>query len=342
MLSGATSRGWSACAALAFSAVVSAIPAQAGQPDPSADRSGGSAGSLLPGPPSDNGPSGYAFYRPGEALRADTHNPLVATVDGRNIYLSDIGDAYRELPEGTRQQPADLLYPTLLQGLVSQSALFLEARRQELDTDPDVHRHMVKAMELALVSELLSRTIATKVTEAAIHTRYQQQYADVASVDELHLRVIVMKTEASARDVLGELARGGDFAVLARQRSIDPSGASGGDLGFLQRAQLSPEIADPVFALAVGETSHQPVRQQETWNVFRVEERRSGAVPTFDAARDTIRQELVQETVRAAAEQARAEVGIRTYNVDGTAFQPPEQELLDAPLTIKVETKPPK
>ncbi len=74
--------------------------------------------------------------------------------------------------------------------------------------------------------------------------------------------------------------------------------------------------------------------------MFRLEERRGGAVPTFDAARDTIRQELVQETVRAAAEQARAQVNIRTYNVDGTAFQQPEQELLDAPLTIKVETKP--
>ncbi len=243
--SGLTSRGRLACAALAFSAVVSAIPARAGQPDPAADRSDGSAGNLLPGPASDNRTSGYAFYQPGEALR-DAHDPLVATVDGHNIYLSEIGDAYRELPGGTRRQSADLLYPTLLQGLVSQSALFLEARRQELDADPEVRRRMAKAMELALVSELLSRTIATKVTETAIRARYQQQYANVASVDELHLRVIVLATEAAARDVLSELARGGDFAVLAQQRSIDPSGASGGDLGFLQRAQLSPEIADPV------------------------------------------------------------------------------------------------
>lgn len=340
MLSGPTWRGWSTCFALVFSILVSVVPVQAGQPDPAADRSG-SAGKPLPAVPSDNDASGYDFYRPGEALR-DTRDPLVATVEGRNIYLSDIGDAYRALPGESRRQSADLLYPTLLQGLVSQSALFLEARRQELDADPEVRRRMVKAMELTLVSELLNRTIAAKVTEDAIRARYQQQYANAASGDALHLRVIVLPTEAAARDVLAELAKGGDFAALARQRSIDPSGAGGGDLGFLQRAQLSPEIVDPVFALAVGEASRQPVRQQDTWNVFRVEERRSEPVPTFDAARDTIRQELVQETVQAAAEQARAQFDIRKYNVDGTPFQQPEQELLDTPLTFKVETKPAK
>jgi len=341
MLSGPTARGWSACLALAAFVLVSVAPAQSGQPDPAADRSGGSAGSLPPGLSSDNGTSGYAFYRPGEALR-DANDPLVATVEGRNIYLSDIGEAYRALPGDARRQSADLLYPTLLQGLVSQSALFLEARRQELDADPDVRRRMAKAMELTLVSELLNRTITAKVTEAAIRARYQEQYANAASGDQLHLRVIVVSTEAAAREVLAELAKGGDFAALARRRSIDPSGASGGDLGFLQRAQLSPEVVEPVFALAVGETSRQPVRQQDTWNVFRVEERRSEAVPSFDAARDAIRQELVQETVRAAAEQARAQFDIRTYNVDGTPFRQPEQELLDAPLTFKVETKPAK
>ena len=196
MLSGPTARGWSTCLALAFFVLVGAVTARAGQPDPAADRSGGSAGSLPPGPSSDNGTSGYDFYRPGEALR-DAHDPLVATVEGRNIYLSDIGDAYRALPGDTRQQSADLLYPTLLQGLVSQSALFLEARRQELDADPEVRRRMVKAMELTLVSELLNRTITAKVTEAAIRARYQEQYANAASGDQLHLRVIVVSTEAA-------------------------------------------------------------------------------------------------------------------------------------------------
>src|SRR5215469_1240294 len=43
----------------------------------------------------------YLFYRPADALRHD-NDPLVATVEGRNIYLSDVGDALQELPADQR------------------------------------------------------------------------------------------------------------------------------------------------------------------------------------------------------------------------------------------------
>lgn len=290
------------------------------------------------GPDGDNPLSRQQFYRPADALH-DAKDPLVATVEGRNVYLSSVGDAYKELPEAQQKQPFDLLYPALLDGLINQSALVLEAQRQHLDDDPDTRRHMVKAMELALVNDLLSKAIAAKVTEQALRARYQQRYAGQTGVDEAHLSVIVVKTRDEARQVMAELAKGADFATLAKQRSIDASGVNGGDIGFVQRQQLPFPIAEATSRLAVSAVTPEPLPNNDAWDIFRLEARRTTPVPTFEQARAALRQELVQEVVRDEALKARAQMQVRAFNIDNTPFTPPEQGLLDMPFNFSVKTK---
>ena len=343
-------------------AVAVTAPATGGQPDaappppgiirdpssgsPTPDNGALGLGTNLPGsgampgagPDSDNPLSRQQFYRPADALH-DAKDPLVATVEGRNVYLSSVGDAFKELPLGQQKRPFDLLYPILLDGLINQSALLLEAQRQHLDDDPDTRRHMVRAMELALVNDLLSKTIAVRVTEQALRARYQQQYAGKTGVDEVHLSVIVVKTLNEARQVAAELAKGADFATLARQRSIDPSGVNGGDLGFLQRQQLPPAIATATFGLAVGAVTPEPLPNNDGWVISRLEALRTAPVPTFEQARDALRQDLVQEVIRDEALKARAQVQVRAYNIDRTPFTAPDQGLLDIPFKFSVKTK---
>ncbi len=157
---------------------------------------------------------------------------------------------------------------------------------------------MNRAMELALVRELLNKAIVEKVTEAAIRARYDMQYPTHEKVEEVHLRVIVLPTALQAQKAQAELAKGTDFAQVARTRSVDPSGVNGGDIGFVQRRQLPPALAGAVFALAVGAMTQEPILNQEAWHIFRLEARHSAPVPTFDQAHDAIRQELVQEVIK--------------------------------------------
>jgi peptidyl-prolyl cis-trans isomerase C len=278
----------------------------------------------------------YQFYRPADAVH-DAKDSLVATVEGRNVYLSSVGDAFKELPAAQQKQPFDLVYPILLDGLINQSALVLEAQIQHLDDDLDTRRHMLRAMELALVNDLLSKAIAAKVTEQALRAHYQQQYAGRTGVDEAHLSVIVVKTLNEARQVV--LSKGADFATLARQRSIDPSGANGGDLGFLQRQQLPSSIATAISGLAVGAVTSEPIPNNNGWDVFRLEARRTAPVPTFEQARDGLRQDLVQEVIRDEALKARSQMQVRTYNIDHTPFAAPDNGLLDVPFNFSVKTK---
>ena len=66
------------------------------------------------------------------------------------------------------------------------------------------------------------------------------------------------------------LAKGADFAALAKQYSEDPgSKDKGGDLGFFAKDAMVKPFADAVFALKVGETTKTPVLSQFGYHIIK-------------------------------------------------------------------------
>jgi len=256
-------------------------------------------------------------YEPGESLK-EVHDPVVAIVDGRNLHLSELGDLTRELPLGERAIPFETLYPALLKALIDHTALELKARRLHLDEDPVVMRRMRAAAGRALEQALLEQIQGEKVTENAIGKLYGSIYAGKTTVDQVHIRVILLGSARDADTALARVQVGEDFATVARDMSRDPSSVQGGDLGLLRREQLRPEIADVVFSLGPRETTPRPVRSPIGWYIIKLEERVSVPPPSFEAAQDELRRLLTQQTINAAAASARAEALVKQFNMDGS------------------------
>jgi peptidyl-prolyl cis-trans isomerase C len=116
---------------------------------------------------------------------------------------------------------------------------------------------------------------------------------------------------------------GTDFAEVARRRSIGPAAHEGGDLGFFRRDDMVQEFAEAAFALQAGQISETPVRTQFGWHVIKVEERRAAPPPPFEAVRDALRQQVVEEQVGAVVERVRAAAEIERLDLDGTSRQSP-------------------
>lgn len=133
-------------------------------------------------------------------------------------------------------------------------------------------------------------------------------------------RHILVSTEAEARKVLDELHHGTDFAILARAVSKDPDASKGGDLGFFRREQVWPGFADVAFSLQPGQVASDPVKNEFGWHVIKVEEKRLVPPPAYAAVHDQLRQELLAAAVRQSVRQARAQLDIRRFNLDGSAM----------------------
>src|SRR6267143_1566569 len=83
------------------------------------------------------------------------------------------------------------------------------------------------------------------------------------------------------------VAKGADFAELAKKKSKDPGASDGGDLGFFTKDQMVPEFSTVAFALEPGKISD-PVKSQFGWHIIKVEEKRSRKAPDFEQVKGQI------------------------------------------------------
>ncbi len=60
------------------------------------------------------------------------------------------------------------------------------------------------------------------------------------------------------------------------------------------------------------------MKTQFGWHVIKVDETRTAPPPTFDQAKDEMRQQIIQAGVRKALDKARVGLTVQKFNMDGT------------------------
>jgi peptidyl-prolyl cis-trans isomerase C len=242
---------------------------------------------------------------------------VVAEVDGRAVTLGDVADAIKQLPPSMAAIPFNDLFPSIVSNLVRQQALVIRAQQQGLDEDPVIRRKVKAATDLVMANAVLQRELEPTISEQALLERYKQEYAGKPGPDEVHIRVIMARTEDAATALISELRGGADFAALARRSSVDTTAAAGGDVGFVRRDGVTPEVGAAAFALPPGQFTPFPVLSNGSWFIVKVEERRQGSAPGFAAVRNKLEQAIMTEGVPDVVAKAMAGVTVREYSING-------------------------
>jgi len=224
---------------------------------------------------------------------------VVATINGTPITEGDLGIAAQEFGDQLQRIPPNQQRTALIQVLIDIRLLAKAAETAGLDKDKDVAGKLAFAHDTTLRSEYLKSKVTASVTDDAAKKRFDEEIAKFVPSDEIHVLHILVKTEDEAKAVIADLEKGGDFAAIAKEKSLDPgSGPQGGDLGFIGRGKTVKPFEDAAFALDAGAYTKAPVQSEYGWHVIKVTEKRKEPAPTFDAEADRIKQELAQETMK--------------------------------------------
>jgi peptidyl-prolyl cis-trans isomerase C len=249
-------------------------------------------------------------------------DPVVATVNGKPIHLSDVAKAAQSLPPQLQQAPPQEIYPVLLNRLIDERALLIEAKNTDLAKQPKVAEAMKDAANQALEGAYLRQEVKPQVNEAAAKAYYQKHYAGKQQPEEVQARQILVKTKAEAEKIIDQLNKGAKFSDLAQKDSIDPGAKNGGELGWFTKDEMVKPFADAAFALKVGDYTKTPVQSQFGWHIIKSQGKREKPVPAYDNVKDAIHQKVANEAITDALTKARKSVKIKIYNADGSPVKP--------------------
>jgi peptidyl-prolyl cis-trans isomerase C len=262
------------------------------------------------------GPAAHA--QTAAAPSAAPADPIVATVNGSPIKLSDIQQDAQAAPQQLQQLPPQQLFPLLVNQEIDRKALLVAAQKEHLERDPAVAAAMAQAADIKLENAYVQKAIVPVVSQAAIEAEYKKDYAGKPGPAQVDARHILVKTQAEAQDIIAQLDKGADFATLAKKDSIDPGATNGGELGWFSQTEMVPAFADAAFALAPGKYTETPVQTQFGWHVILCEGKRTAPPPALADVQDQIRQQLADDAIKATLASVRSKVKIVVFNSDGT------------------------
>jgi len=177
-----------------------------------------------------------------------------------------------------------------------------------------------------------------QVKDADLQAAYQKEIANLAEqrraahiLIEVNDKMNDAQAKAKIEEIQQRLAKGEDFAALAKAFSQDPGSATkGGDLGYAGKGVYDPAFEASLYALNKDQVSA-PVRSEFGWHLIKLLGVEAPSVPTFDSLKGKLTHELKSDLV----EQKFVDV---SKQLEDAAFEASDLAQPAQDLGLKVQT----
>jgi len=234
------------------------------------------------------------------ALRPDqlpTSGTIVAKIGNGPITMGHLDEAISHLPEPAQRRYADLKEKrNYLDDYITRRLYVDAAIRAGLNSNPKVIAELEDMRNDILAGAYLQIEIMDKITVTPEDTRawYEAHRNEIPQTRRYELSHITVATEAEGTSVVTLVARGADFAEVARKFSIDKETRDkGGRLGtWSDRSPVPPVLSGSreVFAslnmMTKGQTSPFLKMPSGNYEIVHVDDVSSPTTPSFDEVRE--------------------------------------------------------
>jgi len=164
--------------------------------------------------------------------------------------------------------------------------------------------------------KLIRRDIKSKVavTEEEIGEYYRRHRGDYEGQESVRIRQILLllpkeadqaakeKLRADAEGIHGRLLGGESFDELAARHSEGPAAAAGGDIGFVERGVIIPEVEEAAFRLPLRQISG-VIESSLGFHIIQVIDRRGAGIKAVETVREEIREKIDREKMEKKFEE---------------------------------------
>lgn len=201
----------------------------------------------------------------------------------------EVNDAIRDGLQQRKMRLEDLVASLAKEGTT------LEEYKKEL------RDHLIK-------TKLIRREIRSKImiTDEEIGAYYQKHREDYEGKEAVRIKLILLPVPKDADEgqvrtirqeaeaILQRLREGEIFEVLAGRYSKGPAAGAGGDIGFVEKGVMLPEVETVAFGLKVNETSG-VISSPAGFYIIRVTDKRGAGLKPIETVREEIRRKIENE-----------------------------------------------
>lgn len=234
----------------------------------------------------------------------------IAVVNGKPIPKAKV-DEFVALLAAQGRPDSPELRDAIRDELIAREIFTQEATRKGLMRHAEVKRQLERSSQDILIRALIADHLKENpVLEGEVRAEYDRLAKELVGDKEYRARHILLGSEAEAKAVIEQLAKGASFEELARKSKDPGSAQSGGDLDWNSADTFVPAFSDAMVKLQKGQVTPTPVQTQFGWHVIRLDDTRDPPPPPFEQVRPQIQQDLERRRIISLQESLRAKARV--------------------------------
>lgn len=243
---------------------------------------------------------------------AEKNNGVAAIVNGEQITVAEIKDAYNENPQIKAQVPFEEFYDRALDVIVNGKLALQAATKANVQASPEYQKELAQMQEDLARKVYIEQQVEARVNDAEIKKFYDEYVKNFKSVKEIKAKHILVDTEDLAKEIIAKLDKKANFDDLAREYSKDQP-----DLGYFTEDMMVPEFSSVAFSMEKGTYSKEPVKTEFGYHIIYVDDIRDSKPLDLETIEPQIKGNLSQKAVDDVIADLRDNAQIEKFDLKG-------------------------